>query len=51
MGQREALIKEPNNPDTIHAKLDHGQRVLELNGFGCNWIRGGMDYRSVGRAI
>lgn len=39
-GQRESLTKEPNNPDTIHTELDHGQRALELNGFGCNWIRG-----------
>lgn len=39
-GQQEALIKELNNPDTIHAELDHGQWVSELNGFGYNWIRG-----------
>lgn len=40
VGQREALIKELYNPDTIHAELDHGQWVLELNGFGYNWIHG-----------
>ena len=39
-GRQEAFIKEPNNLDTIHAELDHGQWVSELNGFGYNWIHG-----------